>query len=171
MTTTYHLGLGSNIGRRPANLARARRLLERAGVKIVKASPVYETEPVDVPDQPWFLNQVLEIRTELGPHALLRVARSVEADLKRVRTAVKGPRTIDIDILLAGDLVLDAPELVVPHPRLHRRKFVLVPLADIAPATRHPVLGRAVGELARSLSDPHRVKLWQGRNRPSRRSV
>jgi len=171
MTFTYHLGLGSNVGRRTAHLARARRLLERAGVEIIKASPVYETEPVDVPDQPWFLNQALEVRTELDPQALLRTARSIETALKRVRTTVKGPRTIDIDLLLAGGLVLDTPGLVVPHPRLHRRNFVLVPLADIAPAIRHPVLGQTIEALARDSSDPHRVKARQGRNRARRRSV
>jgi len=103
MIKTYFLGLGSNLGRRAANLARARRLLERSGIEIVRSSSVYETEPVDCADQPWFLNQALEARTDLDPPALLRLAKSIESGMKRVPAVAKGPRTIDIDILLAGE--------------------------------------------------------------------
>lgn len=153
----YFLGLGSNLGRRSANLSRARRLLEKGGLEVVRASSVYETEPVDFPGQPAFLNQVLEVRTVLDPPALLRLARSVEAALKRVPTVAKGPRTIDVDILLAGDKVLETPDLIVPHPRLHLRNFVLIPLAEIAPEARHPVLGKTVRELAAASPDRARV--------------
>jgi 2-amino-4-hydroxy-6-hydroxymethyldihydropteridine diphosphokinase len=154
----YILGLGSNLGRRAAHLAGARRRLARAGVAVLRASPVYETEPVDYADQPWFLNQVLEVRSGLAPAALLRLVKSIETDMKRLPAAPKGPRTIDIDILLAEDTVLESPELVVPHPRLHLRNFVLVPLAALDPGARHPVLGRSAAELLRECRDRSRVR-------------
>jgi 2-amino-4-hydroxy-6-hydroxymethyldihydropteridine diphosphokinase len=160
----YYLGLGSNLGRRAANLARARRWLERKGFEVLGASSVYETEPVDCTDQPWFLNQVLAVRSELAPPELLRLAKSVEAKMKRVPTVARGPRTIDIDILLAGDLVVETPDLVIPHPRLHLRNFVLVPLSEIAPRLRHPVLGKTISELARSALDPGRVNKTASRD-------
>lgn len=161
----YYLSLGGNLGRRAANLARARRLLVAAGVEILRESSIYETEPVDYPDQPWFLNQVLEVRTALDPRSLLSLARSVETALKRVPTVAKGPRTIDIDILLASDLVVDTPDLVIPHPRLHLRNFVLTPLSELVPRLRHPILDRTVADLAQASADPCLVK----RRSPSRR--
>jgi 2-amino-4-hydroxy-6-hydroxymethyldihydropteridine diphosphokinase len=153
----YLLGLGSNLGRRRTNLARARRRLERAGVEIRRASSIYETEPVDCKDQPWFLNQVLEVRSRLGPQGLLELVKSIEAAMKRAVTVPKGPRVIDIDILLAGDLILETPDLAIPHPRLHLRNFMLVPMAEIAPRRRHPVLGHTLAVLARHSTDPARV--------------
>jgi len=153
----YYIGLGSNLGPRARNLARARRMLEEGGAKIVAASSIYETEPVDLPGQPWFLNQVVEVRSGPEPRALLQLARAIEAALKRRRTVAKGPRTIDIDILFAEALVVESPDLVIPHPRLHLRNFVLLPLAEIAPDLVHPVLGRTVRELAEGSSDPARA--------------
>jgi 2-amino-4-hydroxy-6-hydroxymethyldihydropteridine diphosphokinase len=153
----YFLSLGSNLGNRSGNLARARKLLLEKGVEVLGASSVYETEPVDRLDQPWFLNRVLHVRSSLAPHALLGLAKSIESAMKRVPTLAKGPRTIDIDILFAGDIVLDTPDLVIPHPRLAQRNFVLVPLCEIAPEIRHPILGQTVRELALSSSDPARV--------------
>jgi 2-amino-4-hydroxy-6-hydroxymethyldihydropteridine diphosphokinase len=153
----YFLGLGSNLGDRKRNLSRARRLLETNGVEVLKASSVYRTEPVDVRDQPWFLNQVLEVRAKLGPQELLDLAKFIESRMKRVPTVPKGPRTIDIDILLAEDTVIDTPGLTIPHPRLARRNFVLIPLNEIAPRTVHPVLRKTVRELARESPDSSAV--------------
>ena len=153
----YFLSLGSNLGSRTKNLAVAVRFLRENGVEVLRASSVYETEPVDHLDQPWFLNQVLQVRSSLDPHALLELVKSIEARMKRVPTVAKGPRTIDIDILFAGDLVVDLPDLMIPHPRLTQRNFVLVPLCEIAPEMRHPTLGKSIRELALSCSDSARV--------------
>ena len=153
----YFLSLGSNLGNKARNLARAGRLLREGGVEVLAASSIYLTEPVDNTDQPWFVNQVLEVRSALDPPALLRLAKSVEKKVKRIPRTDKGPRTIDIDILFAGDTVLDTPELVIPHPRLAQRNFILVPLCEIAPEIRHPVLGKTIRELALSSSDPARI--------------
>jgi len=163
MRVKYFLGLGGNLGDRAGNIARALRILGENGVEVVRASSVYETEPVDCADQPWFLNQVVEARTALDPSSLLRVAKSVEAELGRVPGPAKGPRTMDVDILLAGGLVLETPDLVIPHPRLALRRFVLVPLAEIAPEARHPLLGRTIRELAAESPDRSRVAVFKGR--------
>jgi 2-amino-4-hydroxy-6-hydroxymethyldihydropteridine diphosphokinase len=160
---TYYLSLGSNLGQRARNLARARRLLGERGATVIDASSIYETEPVDRADQPWFLNQVVRVETRLGPADLLGVAKAIEAALKRVPAGDKGPRTIDIDILIGENIILDAPGLTVPHPRLHRRNFVLVPLEEIAPDLVHPVLGKSIRELAAASADPARVERSGGR--------
>ena len=147
----YYLGLGSNLGRRRENLRRARELLAARGVRTVKASSVYRTEPVGVGRQPWFYNQVLKVESTLAPRALLVLVLEVEAVLGRVRSAPRRPRTIDIDILLAGRSVVRTKDLTVPHPRLERRNFVLVPLVEIAPAAVHPGYRMTIaGLLARS---------------------
>ena len=160
----YFLSLGSNLGNRSANLARARKMLREKGVDVLEASSVYETEPVDHLDQPWFMNQALQVRSSLDPQALLRLAQSVESAMKRVPTVAKGPRTIDIDILLAGDTVLNDPDLVIPHPRMAQRNFVLVPLCEIAPEIRHPVLGKTIREMAPASAD--RARVMAKRRRP-----
>jgi 2-amino-4-hydroxy-6-hydroxymethyldihydropteridine diphosphokinase len=153
----YFLALGSNVGNRRRNLARAIRLLEKAGVRVLRTSSIYETEPVGVTEQPWFLNEVVEAETDRAPHELLVLVKSLEVRLKRRPAPTKGPRRIDIDILLAGETVLETAELVIPHPRLAHRNFVLAPLSEIAPAAVHPVLGETIAELARRSGDQSRV--------------
>jgi len=137
------LGLGSNLGDRLGHLRQAVSALP----DLVAVSPVYETEPVGGPDgQPAFLNLVAELETARSPRQLLAVARRLESDAGRVRTVRHGPRTLDVDVLLVGSLVVDEPELVVPHPRMWKRRFVLAPLADLAPDLVSPeALARAGG--------------------------
>lgn len=137
MVTAY-LGLGANLGDRLANLQRAVDLLtELPGVAVTRSSRVYETDPVGGPDQPEYLNAVVEIRTDLPPHALLGACLGVEARIGRVRSERWGPRPIDVDLLTYADRTIDDPDLVVPHPRMHERGFVLVPLAEL---TADPML-------------------------------
>ncbi|HSW50886.1 MAG TPA: 2-amino-4-hydroxy-6-hydroxymethyldihydropteridine diphosphokinase [Bryobacteraceae bacterium] len=144
---TVYLSLGSNLGERERMLQEALRLLAVPGLRILRLSPIYETEPRDLKAQPWFLNLVAEAETTLFPRQLLARVQKVERQLGRKRTVAKGPRSIDIDILLYGDSVIDAADLIVPHPRMTQRRFVLQPLADLAPDLRHPVLKRTVREL------------------------
>jgi 2-amino-4-hydroxy-6-hydroxymethyldihydropteridine diphosphokinase len=147
VTKTVYLGLGSNIGDRERNLQRALETLASADLRITRVSPVYETEPVEFTQQSWFLNQVAEAETELFPMQLLgRVAR-VERDLGRVRGIPKGPRIIDIDILFFGRAVVRTAKLEIPHPAIAERRFVLVPLADLASDLRHPVTRKTVREM------------------------
>jgi 2-amino-4-hydroxy-6-hydroxymethyldihydropteridine diphosphokinase len=144
---TVYLSLGSNVGDREHMLREAQRLLQAPDLRITRVSSVYETEPLDVKAQPWFLNLVLEIETSLFPMQLLARTQKIERQLGRKRGSAKGPRTIDIDILLVGNSVIHSPNLVVPHPRMADRRFVLEPLAGLAPDLRHPVLRRTVSEL------------------------
>ena len=127
------LGLGSNLGDRLAHLQHAvDRLAATPGIAVVAVSRVYETEPIG-PDQPDYLNAVVALDTELTARALLEVAQRLEADAQRVRRERWGPRTLDVDVLLVGDEQVDEPDLEIPHPRLHERAFVRIPLADVAP--------------------------------------
>ncbi len=145
------MGLGSNLGDRAGYLLKALSLLSRLEkTHFLRLSPVYETEPVG-PPQPLYLNLVAEVDTELSPRAFLEGLLTVEQSLGRKRKERWGPRTIDLDLLLYGDLVLQEEGLEVPHPRLSERAFVLVPLADLIPEGRHPVLGRTFAELLASL--------------------
>ena len=146
MTSAY-LSLGSNLGDRAANLRQALEYLATAGVAAVRRSSIYETEPQDLREQPWFLNQVVEVKTALSAPELLARIREIERELGRQRMIAKGPRTIDIDILFYGDAILDTPELQIPHPRLAERRFVLQPLAELAPDLRHPKTNRTVSEM------------------------
>ena len=139
-TRRAYLGIGTNLGDRLAYLQLAVDALAAAdGVRVVAASPVYETVPVGGPEQPDYLNAVVAVDTALSPRALLRLANTIEADAERVRTVRWGPRTLDVDVLLVGDEQVDEPDLVVPPPRMRERAFVLVPLADLDPAWRAPL--------------------------------
>ena len=146
MRETAYLSLGSNLGDRAANLRAAVAQLDVAG-RLLAVSSLYETQPVDVPDQPWFLNCVAAIETDKTPRELLQLALRVEASMGRLRMTEKGPRKIDIDVVLFGDYVLDEPGLKIPHPAMHLRRFVLEPLVEIAPNVRHPELGKTAREL------------------------
>ena len=144
---TAYLGLGSNLGDRQANLADAIRRLANDRVQVHRASSIWETAPRDVLDQPWFLNQVVEVESDLFPRQLFQHIQRIEREMGRVKRTPKGPRLIDLDILLYGDAVVKSPELEIPHPRMTERKFVLAPLAELAPDLRHPVLKRTIREL------------------------
>jgi 2-amino-4-hydroxy-6-hydroxymethyldihydropteridine diphosphokinase len=142
---TIYLSLGSNQGEREDRLGQALYALERESVKIRARSSVYETEPQDVTNQPWFLNMVVEARTRALPLNLMNTLLRIEREIGRVRHANsrRGPRPIDLDILLFGNAVIETPQLTVPHPRILQRRFVLEPLLEIAPELRHPVTREA----------------------------
>jgi 2-amino-4-hydroxy-6-hydroxymethyldihydropteridine diphosphokinase len=155
------IGLGSNLGDRETSLEAARRMLsDHSNVELNKASSLYETEPVGYADQGWFLNQVVEVVTCLDPYALLRVLQGIERELGRQRLIHWGPRVIDLDVLLYGDAVLNSPELIVPHPRLYERSFVLSPLAEIAPDHVHPD-GKTTREHLQNLGAGQKIRLFQ----------
>ena len=152
------LSFGSNLGDRKAILQTAIDALAATNVRVKKVSSLYETEPKDFLEQPWFLNCVLEGETALTPQELLRALRGIEAQLGSKKEFAKGPRLLDIDILLYGDETIDLPQLRVPHPRMLQRNFVLAPLAEIAPCLKHPSWpADAAGMLARS-ADQSQVK-------------
>jgi len=162
MKKTIYLGLGSNLGDRAAHLEQALARLAAEGIEVVRRSSFYVTEPVGFGPQHWFLNCVVEASTELMPRQLLRATLQVERDLGRRRTVRNGPRTIDIDILLFGTSVVSAPDLEIPHPRLAERRFVLIPLREIAPSLRHPTLHSSISELLAATADRSEVRRWHG---------
>ncbi len=157
MHKVVYLSLGSNLGDREANLRNAIERLRGVG-NPVAISSFYETEPIDVVSQPWFLNCAVKLDTEKMPRQLITAILSLEQEMGRQRKQGKAPRTIDIDILLFGSSIIQIPSLTIPHPRMHERRFVLEPLAEIAPDTRHPVFKRTIRELREALPAGQTVK-------------
>jgi 2-amino-4-hydroxy-6-hydroxymethyldihydropteridine diphosphokinase len=149
------VALGSNLGDRRANMIEAIvRLDAPPGQRVTDVSSLYETEPVDGPaTQPRYLNAAIRVITSHSPSELLDAASEIETALGRIRTVPNGPRTIDVDILLYDDLAMSETSLTIPHARMHQRAFVMVPLCDIAPTVRHPILGRTIGDVATEFRD------------------
>ena len=160
-TTNAYVGLGSNLGDRAGNLLLAIRGMIEAGFEVNRLSRIYETEPVETFTQPLFLNMVAAVRTNglSGPEEAMRLLLKVEESLGRIRDVKNGPRTIDLDLLLFGSQTSDTEILKLPHPRFHRRRFVLVPLAELAPQLVHPTLHKTIAELLAEV-DASEVKLW-----------
>jgi 2-amino-4-hydroxy-6-hydroxymethyldihydropteridine diphosphokinase len=152
MNDIAYLSLGSNLGDRQKQLGSAIECLAHVG-RVVSVSSIYETQPVDVTDQPWFLNCVVALETDRLPEQLLNAVLTIEREMGRERTRKKGPRKIDIDILLYGEQIIHSPQLTVPHPAMHERRFVLEPLAEIASEALHPMLKKTVKELLTELRD------------------
>ena len=149
---------GTNLGDRKANLDFALSSLGKGGI-VLKTSSHFETEPVGFLDQPWFLNQAFELETSLAPSDLLLLCQNIELSCGRVRTFTNAPRTLDLDILLYGDIVVNRQNLIIPHPRLPERKFALEPLAEIAPDFIHPVLKESIRSLLEKCPDLSRVRI------------
>jgi 2-amino-4-hydroxy-6-hydroxymethyldihydropteridine diphosphokinase len=156
---TAYIGLGSNLGDRMATLRTAVQRLDNLG-RITGVSSLYETEPVGYLEQPAFLNAVVALDTELAPVDLLQALLGIEHDLGRTRSFANAPRTLDLDLLLVDDVTLDTNYLTLPHPRLHERAFVLVPLAELVPEMVHPVTGQTVREILRALPDRGGVEVY-----------
>jgi 2-amino-4-hydroxy-6-hydroxymethyldihydropteridine diphosphokinase len=156
-----YLSLGSNVGDREANLRRAIAALPTAGVRVTQVSSIYQTQPVDYLEQPWFLNCVVEGQTRVTPLDLLHSLRGIESQMGSKKEFPKGPRLIDVDLLLYGNETIDAPELQVPHPRMKQRRFVLAPLSEIAPQLHHPSWSGNVVQMLAVTPDQSEVRVFR----------
>jgi 2-amino-4-hydroxy-6-hydroxymethyldihydropteridine diphosphokinase len=161
MPNLVYLSLGSNVGDREAQLRRAQTQLGAAG-RVLAVSSFYETEPVEFTQQPWFVNCAVALETSRTPQQLMPEILTIEQEMGRKRGQNKGPRSIDIDILLFGDQIIDSKELTIPHPAMHQRRFVLEPLAEIAPEGQHPVLRKTIRELRDALPPGQLVRRVSG---------
>ena len=155
-----YLSLGSNLGDKLANLKKTIYYLKK-NIKVLKISKFYKTEPVGYKNQDWFLNCTVEAETDINPLDLLKLLKSIEKKLKRVKTWKYGPRTIDIDIIFYGDKVTKTRKLVIPHPRMHRRLFVLEPLSNIKPNLVHPTIKNTIIELKNNVKNKVHVHRWR----------
>jgi 2-amino-4-hydroxy-6-hydroxymethyldihydropteridine diphosphokinase len=159
MATAY-VGLGSNLGNRARNVRKALGMLDEVeGVSVRAVSSLYETEPEGYEDQNWFVNATLQIETALLPNELLRLFKEIEQAIGRRKTMRWGPREIDLDLLLYDQLCLEEPDLVIPHPRMHQRAFVLAPLAEIGADVFHPILHKTIGTLLAELQTTKRIQV------------
>lgn len=149
----YFLSLGSNLGDRMKNILQALAFLEEKGAKIVNSSSLYKTQPVDFPSQLWFFNQVVEVEAKIDPFDFIDLIKKIERKMGRKTGRPKGPRIIDIDILLAGEMVIQTKELKIPHPRMEKRNFVLVPFKEISAETLHPILKEKIENLWKKSKD------------------
>jgi 2-amino-4-hydroxy-6-hydroxymethyldihydropteridine diphosphokinase len=152
------------MGNRTENIARAIAALGQHGVRVTRESSLYETEPLEIKEQPWFLNCAIEAETELSPERLMEVLLEIEREMGRERRVPKGPRLIDMDILLYGADILKEPGLEIPHPRMAERKFVLVPLAEIAAEVNHPVSMMTIAEMLEATADQSEVRKWRSKS-------
>jgi len=156
-----YIAMGSNVGDRAATLARAVEEMNQAGLRVLRQSSLYATQPVGGPPQAHFLNAVVEAETDWMPLRLLHALQKIERAMGRRRMVIHGPRTLDLDVLFYGGSVIRSRELEVPHPRLPQRRFVLAPLAELAPALSHPLLHKTVAELLAETGDSSQVRRWR----------
>jgi 2-amino-4-hydroxy-6-hydroxymethyldihydropteridine diphosphokinase len=162
MPNLVYLSLGSNVGDREAQLREAEGRLRKLG-RVVAVSSFYETEPVEFTEQPWFLNCAVGLETSLTPEELMAAILGIEEEIGRRRVQNKGPRSIDIDILLFADALVESSEVTIPHPAMHQRRFVLEPLAEIAPEALHPILKKTIRELLDRLPPGQSVRKLEPR--------
>ncbi|MDQ2856166.1 MAG: 2-amino-4-hydroxy-6-hydroxymethyldihydropteridine diphosphokinase [Acidobacteriota bacterium] len=165
-TAFAYVGLGSNLGDRAGNLLLAVRAMMESGLEIVRLSSVYDTEPVGTFAQPAFLNMVAELRGDELPSQLMETLLKIEQAMGRTRDVPRGPRLIDLDLLLCGDSIVTTPVLMLPHPRLHQRRFVLEPLAELSPELVHPTIEKTINQLLAATRDNSEVRLWSPQQIP-----